>query len=89
MKHLFTGRYWEVVSRLGLTHLYCAPTAIRLLLKYGSDWVKKYDRSSLRVLGSVGEPINNEAWQWFHEVVGDSRCDIRDTWWQTGKLNHW
>lgn len=77
------GRYWETVSRLGLTHFYCAPTALRLLLRYGDDWVLRHDRSSLRVLGSVGEPINHEAWHWFNDVVGEGRCTLADTWWQT------
>uniref|UniRef100_A0A8B9M6Y3 Acetyl-coenzyme A synthetase n=1 Tax=Accipiter nisus TaxID=211598 RepID=A0A8B9M6Y3_9AVES len=77
------GRYWEVVQRLKINQFYGAPTAIRLLLNYGEEWVKKYDRSSLRTLGSVGEPINNEAWQWFYHVVGEGRCTLVDTWWQT------
>jgi len=77
------GRYWEMVERLRLTHFYGAPTAIRLLIKYGSEWVQKYDRSTLRVLGSVGEPINVEAWEWYKSVVGDDRCTVVDTWWQT------
>lgn len=77
------GRYWEVVQRLQINQLYIAPTAIRLLLKYDNEWVTKYDRSSLKVLGSVGEPINQEAWQWYHELVGEKRCKIADTWWQT------
>ncbi|XP_063247822.1 acetyl-coenzyme A synthetase 2-like, mitochondrial isoform X3 [Prinia subflava] len=77
------GRYWEVVQRLKINQFYGAPTAIRLLLNYGEEWVKKYDRSSLKVLGSVGEPINKEAWQWFHQVVGEGRCALVDTWWQT------
>ncbi|XP_059576246.1 acetyl-coenzyme A synthetase 2-like, mitochondrial [Alligator mississippiensis] len=77
------GRYWETVQRLKINQFYGAPTAIRLLLKYGDQWVKKYDRSSLKTLGSVGEPINHEAWQWFHKVVGDSKCTLVDTWWQT------
>uniref|UniRef100_A0A3Q3GU41 Propionate--CoA ligase n=1 Tax=Labrus bergylta TaxID=56723 RepID=A0A3Q3GU41_9LABR len=77
------GRYWETVERLKITQFYGAPTALRLLLKYNESWVKKYDRSSLRTLGSVGEPINNEAWHWFHDVVGDGRCPLVDTWWQT------
>ncbi|KAM4043221.1 acetyl-coenzyme A synthetase 2-like, mitochondrial [Anomaloglossus baeobatrachus] len=77
------GRYWEMVERLRINQFYGAPTAIRLLLKYGDEWVKKYDRSSLKMLGSVGEPINHEAWQWFYNVVGDRRCDLVDTWWQT------
>ncbi|KAM4772223.1 acetyl-coenzyme A synthetase 2-like, mitochondrial [Rhinophrynus dorsalis] len=77
------GRYWETVERLKINQFYGAPTAIRLLLKYGDDWVKKYDRSSLKTLGSVGEPINHEAWEWFHDVVGEKRCTLVDTWWQT------
>uniref|UniRef100_K7F6A6 Acetyl-coenzyme A synthetase n=1 Tax=Pelodiscus sinensis TaxID=13735 RepID=K7F6A6_PELSI len=77
------GRYWETVQRLKINQFYGAPTAIRLLLKYGDKWVKTYDRSSLKTLGSVGEPINHEAWQWFYRVVGDSRCTLVDTWWQT------
>nr|XP_060610521.1 acetyl-coenzyme A synthetase 2-like, mitochondrial [Anolis sagrei ordinatus] len=77
------GRYWETVQRLKINQFYCAPTALRLLLKYGDEYVKKYDRSSLTTLGSVGEPINNEAWQWFYDVVGDRRCTVVDTWWQT------
>uniref|UniRef100_A0A8C7LQ73 Acetyl-coenzyme A synthetase n=1 Tax=Oncorhynchus mykiss TaxID=8022 RepID=A0A8C7LQ73_ONCMY len=77
------GRYWETVQRLGINQFYGAPTAIRLLLKYEESWVKKYDRSSLKTLGSVGEPINHEAWEWFYNVVGDGRCPLVDTWWQT------
>ncbi|XP_014817857.1 PREDICTED: acetyl-coenzyme A synthetase 2-like, mitochondrial [Calidris pugnax] len=77
------GRYWEVVQRLKINQFYGAPTAIRLLLNYGEEWVKKYDRSSLKTLGSVGEPINHEAWQWFYNVVGEGRCTLVDTWWQT------
>ncbi|NXT48640.1 ACS2L synthetase, partial [Pluvianellus socialis] len=77
------GRYWEVVQRLKINQFYGAPTAIRLLLNYGEEWVKKYDRSSLKTLGSVGEPINHEAWQWFYHVVGEGRCTLVDTWWQT------
>uniref|UniRef100_A0A3Q3WDQ3 Propionate--CoA ligase n=1 Tax=Mola mola TaxID=94237 RepID=A0A3Q3WDQ3_MOLML len=70
-------------ERLRISQFYGAPTALRLLLKYDESWVKKYDRSSLRTLGSVGEPINHEAWHWFHSVVGDGRCPLVDTWWQT------
>ena len=72
------------MERLGLTHFYCAPTALRLLLRFGDDIPRKYDRSSLRILGSVGEPLNHEAWHWFHEVIGESKCTLVDTWWQTG-----
>ncbi|XP_068198128.1 acetyl-coenzyme A synthetase 2-like, mitochondrial [Antennarius striatus] len=77
------GRYWEMVQRLKINQFYGAPTAIRLLLKYGDRWVQKYDRSTLKTLGSVGEPINTEAWEWYHRVVGDGRCTVVDTWWQT------
>nr|XP_057912832.1 acetyl-coenzyme A synthetase 2-like, mitochondrial isoform X2 [Doryrhamphus excisus] len=77
------GRYWEMVERLKINQFYGAPTAIRLLLKYGDEWVHKYDRSSIRTLGSVGEPINTEAWEWYHKVVGGGRCPVVDTWWQT------
>jgi len=77
------GRYWEMVERLKINQFYTAPTAIRLLIKSGEDYVKKYDRSSLKVLGSVGEPINPEAWEWYNKVVGEEKCPIVDTWWQT------
>lgn len=77
------GRYWEMVERLGITQFYTAPTAIRAIQKEGDEYVKKYDRSSLRVLGTVGEPINPDTWKWFYEVVGEKRCAIVDTWWQT------
>ncbi|KAM9063238.1 acetyl-coenzyme A synthetase 2-like, mitochondrial [Sarcophilus harrisii] len=77
------GRYWETVERLKINQFYGAPTAVRVLLNYGDVWVKKYDRSSLRTLGSVGEPINQEAWEWLYKVVGDSKCTLVDTWWQT------
>ena len=77
------GRLWETIDRLGVNILYTAPTAIRALMREGDDWVKKYSCQSLRQLGSVGEPINPEAWEWYHRVVGDGRCPIVDTWWQT------
>ena len=77
------GRFWDVVDRHQVTLFYTAPTAIRAIASKGDDFVKKYKRSSLRLLGSVGEPINPEAWRWYYEVVGDSRCPIVDTWWQT------
>lgn len=83
----FPGRYWDTVQRLGITHFYCAPTALRLLLRHGDAWPQQYDRSSLRVLGSVGEPINHEAWHWFNDVVGERRCELVDTWWQTGEAS--
>jgi acetyl-CoA synthetase len=77
------GRYWDMVERLKITQFYTAPTAIRAIARAGDEYVRKYDRSSLRVLGSVGEPINPESWQWYYDVVGEGRCSIVDTWWQT------
>merc|ERR1719461_533538 len=77
------GRYWDMCQRHKVTQFYTAPTALRLLMKFGDDIVKKYDRSSLRVLGSVGEPINPEVWVWYYNVVGEGKCPIVDTWWQT------
>lgn len=77
------GRFWEVVEKYKVTHFYTAPTAIRALMSYDLDFVKKYDLSSLKVLGSVGEPINEEAWHWYHDHVGGGKCPIVDTWWQT------
>ncbi|MCH7866026.1 MAG: AMP-binding protein, partial [Proteobacteria bacterium] len=77
------SRFWEVCDRHGVTIFYTAPTAIRALMAQGDDFVTRTDRSSLRVLGTVGEPINPEAWRWYYDVVGDSRCPIVDTWWQT------
>jgi acetyl-CoA synthetase len=77
------GRFWDVVDRHKVNILYTAPTAIRALMREGDDFVTSRDRSSLRLLGSVGEPINPEAWRWYFEVVGDRRCPIVDTWWQT------
>jgi len=76
-------RFWRIIEKYGVTILYTAPTAIRAFMKWGDDWVKKHDLSSLRLLGSVGEPINPEAWMWYHEVIGGKRCPIVDTWWQT------
>jgi len=77
------GRFWEVVEKYKVNQFYTAPTAIRALVPFGEDLVTKYDRSSLKVLGTVGEPINEEAWRWYHDIVGDGRCPIVDTWWQT------
>ncbi len=77
------GRFWEMVQKHKVTTFYTAPTAIRSLIKLGSEWPAKFDLSSLRLLGTVGEPINPEAWMWYHEVIGQSRCPIVDTWWQT------
>jgi acetyl-CoA synthetase len=77
------SRFWEVVERHKVNIFYTAPTAIRALMREGEGPVSKHDRASIRLLGSVGEPINPEAWRWYHEVVGESRCPIVDTWWQT------
>ena len=77
------GRWWELVQKYGVTILYTAPTAIRTFMKWGDDIPNSYDMSSLRLLGSVGEPINPEAWMWYRQVIGGERCPIVDTWWQT------
>lgn len=77
------GRFWEIVDKYRVNSFFTAPTAIRALMAMGDNWVTEHTRSSLRVLGSVGEPINPEAWEWYHQVVGDGRCPIVDTWWQT------
>lgn len=77
------SRFWQVIDKHQVNIFYTAPTAIRALMGAGDDWVKKTARTSLRVLGTVGEPINPEAWEWYHHVIGDSRCPIVDTWWQT------
>jgi acetyl-CoA synthetase len=76
-------RFWELVERYGVTILYTAPTAIRAFMRWGAEWPARRDLSSLRLLGSVGEPINPEAWMWYHENIGRGRCPIVDTWWQT------
>lgn len=78
-----SSRFWQIVDKYKVTIFYTAPTAIRALMRDGEEWVKKSSRKSIRVLGSVGEPINPEAWRWYNEVVGESRCPIVDTWWQT------
>jgi acetyl-CoA synthetase len=77
------ARFWSIIERHGVTILYTAPTAIRAFIRWGDEHVQKHDLSSLRLLGSVGEPINPEAWTWYHRVVGGGRCPIVDTWWQT------
>ena len=77
------GRYWRLVDDLGVTIFYTAPTAIRAIARSGDEWVKQHSRRSLRVIGTVGEPINPEVWRWYHDVVGDGRCAVVDTWWQT------
>jgi len=76
-------RFWRIVEKYGVTIFYTAPTAIRAFMKWGTDWPKKHDLSSLRLLGTVGEPINPEAWIWYYQVIGGKRCPIVDTWWQT------
>src|SRR4051795_2441862 len=76
-------RFWRIIEEYRVNILYTAPTAIRAFIRWGDDWVRKHDLSSLRLLGSVGEPINPEAWIWYHSVVGGGRCPIVDTWWQT------
>ncbi len=77
------GRFWEIIEKYKVSIFYTAPTAIRAFIKWGDEWPNKYDLSSLRLLGSVGEPINPEAWMWYHRVIGGERCPIVDTWWQT------
>jgi acetyl-CoA synthetase len=77
------GIWWELIERYKVSILYCAPTAIRACIKWGAEWPAKHDLSSLRLLGTVGEPINPKAWLWYHKVIGGERCPIVDTWWQT------
>jgi acetyl-CoA synthetase len=77
------GRWWQLIEKYGVTVLYTSPTAIRMLMQHGDSWPAAHDLSSLQVLGSVGEPINPEAWHWFHDTIGAGRCPIVDTWWQT------
>ena len=82
------SRFWQVVDKYQVEIFYAAPTALRALMREGDEWVAKTSRSSLRLLGSVGEPINPEAWDWYYNVVGDARCPIVDTWWQTETGGH-
>ncbi len=77
------GAFWKIVQDLGVTIFYTAPTAIRMFMKYGEEWPDRYDLSSLRILGSVGEPLNPETFEWYYRVIGKERCPIVDTWWQT------
>src|SRR5690606_30140650 len=77
------GRLWDIVQKYGVTILYTAPTAIRAFMRWGTEWPAKYDLSTLRLLGSVGEPINPEAWVWYQENIGGARTPVVDTWWQT------
>jgi acetyl-CoA synthetase len=81
--HPREDRFWEIIAKYRINILYTAPTAIRAFIKWGDQWPRKHDLSSLRLLGTVGEPINPEAWIWYHEVIGGKRCPIVDTWWQT------
>ena len=82
------SRLWSIVDKYKVTKFYTAPTAIRLLMKFGDEPVTKHSRASLQVLGTVGEPINPEAWLWYHRVVGAQRCPIVDTFWQTETGGH-
>lgn len=82
------GRFWKIVEKFKVTSFYTAPTAIRALIRLGNEWPEKHDLSTLRVLGTVGEPINPEAWIWYHNVIGKGRCPICDTWWQTETGGH-
>ncbi len=77
------NRFWSLIEKYKVTIFYTAPTAIRAFMRWGTDWPEKHDLSSLRLLGSVGEPINPEAWMWYHQHIGDGRCPVVDTWWQT------
>jgi len=81
--HPYPNRWWQMIEKYGITVLYTAPTAIRGLMRFGDAWANRHDLSSLRLLGSVGEPINPEAWKWYHTVIGNEKCPIMDTWWQT------
>src|SRR5207245_139079 len=76
-------RFWALIERYGITILYTAPTAIRAFMRWGTEWPRRHDLSSLRLLGSVGEPINPEAWIWYYHFIGGDRCPVVDTWWQT------
>ena len=76
-------RWWDIIERHGVTILYSTPTAVRMFMKFGEDWINKHDLSSLRILGTVGEPINPEAWKWYYRVMGKEKLAIIDTWWQT------
>ena len=76
-------RFWQIIEKYGVTIFYTAPTAIRAFMRWGTEWPEKHDLSTLRLIGSVGEPINPEAWIWYHKVIGGERCPVVDTWWQT------
>ena len=81
--HPYPNRWWQMIEKYGINILYTSPTAIRGLMRFGEAWPNRHDLSSLRLLGSVGEPINPEAWRWYHRVIGKGKCPIMDTWWQT------
>jgi acetyl-CoA synthetase len=81
--HPYPNRWWQMIEKYGVSILYTSPTAIRGLMRFGEAWPNRHDLSSLRLLGSVGEPINPEAWRWYHRVIGKNNCPIMDTWWQT------
>src|SRR5205807_95371 len=76
-------RFWQIIEKYKVTILYTAPTAIRTFMRWGAEYPERHDMSSLRLLGSVGEPINPDAWVWYHEHIGGGRCPVVDTWWQT------
>ena len=76
-------KWWEIIERYGVTILYTSPTAIRMFIRYGEDWIKKHDLSSLKIIGTVGEAINPDVWEWYYKYVGNEKCPIVDTWWQT------
>ncbi|MBN2373297.1 acetate--CoA ligase [bacterium] len=81
--HPYPSRWWNMIEKYGVTILYTSPTAIRGLMRFGDQWAKRHDLSCLRLLGSVGEPLNPEAWRWYYNVIGKAACPIMDTWWQT------
>ncbi|GAB4374007.1 MAG: acetate--CoA ligase [Calditrichia bacterium] len=81
--HPYPNRWWQMIEKYGISILYTSPTAIRGLMRFGEAWPNRHDLSGLRLLGSVGEPINPEAWKWYYRVIGNERCPIMDTWWQT------
>ena len=79
----YLDRWWEIVEKYGVTIFYTSPTALRMFIRFGEEWIKKHDLSSLKILGTVGEPINPEVWEWYYKNIGNERCPIVDTWWQT------
>ena len=79
----YVDRWWEIIEKYGVTIFYTSPTALRMFMRYGEDWIKKHDLSSLKTLGTVGEAINPEVWEWYYKHIGNERCPIVDTWWQT------